>query len=127
MQVEVAPDYQRNAPLTIAVLPFTDHGNANFVVDKIPLTVRRKRQRAIWAWTDAQRLRRSMLGYLSEREFEVLNPIAVDVVLKSHGITDEAKLSQIDPRTRPLARRRRRGLWRSPQSRSATSAVANGY
>lgn len=98
MHVKVAPDYQRDAPLKIAVLPFTDDGNANFVVNKIPLTFRDKRQRAIWAWTDAQRLRRSMVGYLSRREFEVLNPIAVDVVLKSHGITDEAMLNRIDPR-----------------------------
>lgn len=97
LDVKVASDYQRNAPLKIAVLPFTDRGSANFVVDKIPLTRRSPRQRAIWAWTDAQRLRRSMVGYLSEREFYVLNPIGVDAVLKSHGITDERDLDQIAP------------------------------
>lgn len=97
LNVKVASDYQRNAPLKIAVLPFTDRGSANFVVDKIPLTRRDPRQRAIWAWTDAQRLRRSMVGYLSEREFYVLNPIGVDAVLKSHGITDERDLDQIAP------------------------------
>lgn len=97
LHVKVAPDYQRNAPLKIAVLPFTDRGSANFVVDDIPLTFRDRQQRASWAWTDAQRLRRSMVGYLSEREFYVLNPIGVDAVLQSHGITDEAKLNKILP------------------------------
>ena len=92
LHVKVASDYQSNAPLRIAVLPFTDRGSANFVVDKIPLTFRDRQQRASWAWTDAQRLRRSMVGYLSGREFYVLNPIGIDAVLRSHGITDEAKL-----------------------------------
>ena len=97
LHVKVASDYQSNAPLKIAVLPFTDRGSANFVVDKIPLTFRDQQQRAIWAWTDAQRLRRSMVGYLSEREFFVLNPIGVDAVLRSHGITDEARLNKVTP------------------------------
>jgi hypothetical protein len=68
------------------VLPFTDRGSANFVVDKIPLTFRKRQQRASWAWTDAQRLRRSMLGYLAGREFYILNPIGIDAVLQFHGI-----------------------------------------
>ena len=97
LDVEIAPDYQRNAPLRIAVLPFTDRGSANFVVDKIPLTFRDPQERAIWAWTDAQRLRRSTVGYLSQREFYVLNPIGVDAVLRSHGILDEVKLEKIPP------------------------------
>ncbi len=97
LQVKIAPDYQRNAPLRIAVLPFTDRGSANFVVDKIPLTFRDQQRRARWAWTDAQRLRRSMVGYLSGREFYVLNPIGIDAVLSAHGITDEEKLNKISP------------------------------
>ena len=97
LNVKVAHDYQGNAPLKIAVLPFTDRGSANFVVDKIPLTFRDHQQRAIWAWTDAQRLRRSMVGYLSEREFYVLNTIGIDAVLRSHGITDEERLEKINP------------------------------
>lgn len=99
LHINVAPDYLRHAPLKIAVLPFSDHGSANFVVDKIPLTSRDRQQRAIWAWTDAQRLRRAMVAYLSEREFYVLNPIGIDAVLESHGIKDEAALNEIDPRT----------------------------
>jgi putative lipoprotein DUF799 len=97
LHVKVASDYERNAPLRIAVLPFTDRGSANFVVDKIPLTFRNRQQRASWAWTDAQRLRRSMVGYLSGREFYVLNPIGIDAVLLSHGITDEADLEKVAP------------------------------
>jgi Putative bacterial lipoprotein (DUF799) len=97
LHVQVASDYQRNAPLRIAVLPFTDRGSANFVVDKIPLTFRDQQQRASWAWTDAQRLRRSIIGYLSGREFYVLNPIGVDAVLLSHRITDQASLERVTP------------------------------
>jgi len=97
LHVKVASDYQSNAPLRVAVLPFTDRGRANFVVDKIPLTYRDQQQRASWAWTDAQRLRRSMVGYLSGREFYVLNPIGIDAVLRSHGITDEAELEKVAP------------------------------
>ena len=97
LHVNVAPDYRRDAPLRIAVLPFTDRGSANFVVDKIPLTFRNRQERASWAWTDAQRLRRSMIGYLSGREFYVLNPIGIDAVLRSHGITDKAKLEKVPP------------------------------
>jgi Putative bacterial lipoprotein (DUF799) len=97
LHVKVAPDYQSNAPLRIAVLPFTDRGSANFVVDKIPLTFRDHGQRVRWAWTDAQRLRRSMVGYLSGREFYVLNPIGIDAVLRARGITDKAKLAKVTP------------------------------
>jgi Putative lipoprotein GNA1162-like len=97
LNVKVASDYQNNAPLRVAVLPFTDLGSANFVVDKIPLTFRDHEQRVRWAWTDAQRLRRSMVGYLSSREFYVLNPIGVDAVLRARGITDEAKLEKVTP------------------------------
>lgn len=98
LHVNVAPGYQNKAPLKIAVLPFVDRGSANFVVDKIQLTSRNRQERMIWAWTDSQRLRRSMVGYLSEREFYVQNPIAIDAVLRAHGIDDEAKLLKIDPR-----------------------------
>jgi hypothetical protein len=40
LHVQVTSDYQCNAPLRVAVLPFTDRGSANSVVDKIPLTFR---------------------------------------------------------------------------------------
>jgi Putative bacterial lipoprotein (DUF799) len=99
LDVDVAHDYELNAPLKVAVLPFTDRGSANLVVDKIPLTFRDHQQKMIWAWTDAQRLRRAMVAYLSEREFLVMNPIAIDAVLQSHGITDETTLEKVDPRT----------------------------
>ena len=38
-----------------------------------------------------------MVGYLSEREFYVINPIGIDAVLRSHGITDEEQLERITP------------------------------
>ncbi len=99
MKVNIAPDYQHNAPLRIAVLPFTDRGSANFAVDKIPVTFRNHDERVRWAWTDAQRLRRLMIGYLSTREFYVINPIGIDAVLRMHRITDEKQLDRLPPAT----------------------------
>src|SRR5579884_3971705 len=55
-KVEVKPEFLRDPPARIAVLPFSDEGSANFVVDKIPLTFRNRQQRYDWSWTDAQRL-----------------------------------------------------------------------
>ena len=90
----MAKDYEEHPPATIAVLPFTDHGSAQYNVNKIPLTFRNKQQREEWAWTDSQRLRKAFVAYFSEREFTVVNPIAVDAVLKSHGIDNEEELNK---------------------------------
>src|SRR5579863_334441 len=60
LNVHLAENYEQIAPLRIAVLPFSDRGSANFVVDKIPLTFRNQEQRADWAWTDANRMRRAL-------------------------------------------------------------------
>jgi hypothetical protein len=118
LDVNVASNYQSSAPLRIAVLPFTDRGSANYVVDKIPLTFRDQQQRARWAWTDAQRLRRSMVGYLSGREFYVLNPIGIDAVLGARGITDESQTRKSNTaEARFMARRRRRSVRRGPPLR----------
>ena len=92
LSVDVAPDYDQHPPAVIAVMPFTDRGSAQYTVDKIPLTFRNEAQRNEWAWTDAQRLRKAYVGYLSQREFTVVNPIGVDAVLKQHSIDDDTKL-----------------------------------
>lgn len=97
LRVEMASDYQDRAPAVIAVMPFGDHGSANFTVDKIPVTFRNQQEQDKWSWTDAQRLRRSMVGYLAQREFVVVNPIAVDAVLKKHGIDNMDKLRKASP------------------------------
>jgi hypothetical protein len=96
-KVETSPQYFKEPPVRIAVLPFTDIGSANFVVDKIPLTNRNKIERANWAWTDSQRFRRSLHGYLAQREF-ILTPLdGTDAVLRARGIDTPAKLYQISP------------------------------
>jgi hypothetical protein len=95
--VKVAPDYLKSPPARIAVLPFSDTGSANFVVDKIPLTFRNEEQRANWAWTDSQRLRRALVAYLSQREFLVANLKGVDAVLRARGINTPEKLNEISP------------------------------
>jgi hypothetical protein len=99
LDVEMAPDYEQHPPAVIAPMPFTDHGSAQYTVDKIPLSFRNEKERQEWAWTDAQRLRRAFVGYLSGREFTVINPIAVDAVLKSHGINNEEDLQKVSPLT----------------------------
>ena len=97
-KVTVAPNYLKDPPARIAILPFTDIGSANFVVDKVPLTFHNKKQRDSWAWTDAQRLRRALDGYLSQREFVVANVEGVDAVLRARGINTARALSQIPPK-----------------------------
>ena len=99
IKTRLAPDYEKVAPEKIAVLPFGDLGTAEYVVDKIPLTHRSADKRVDWAWTDANRLRRAVLGYLSEREFLVANSIQVDAILRIHGIDSEKKLGQVSPQT----------------------------
>jgi hypothetical protein len=96
--VDVKPEFLRNPPARIAVLPFTDEGSANFVVDKIAVTHRSRRQRDNWSWTDAQRLRRAMQGYLSQREFLVANLYAVDAVIGDRGIENMEQLQKVPPR-----------------------------
>lgn len=95
LNVTLASDYEEHAPATIAVLPFTDKGSAQYTVDKIPLSFRNKQQRDEWAWTDAQRLRKAFVAYFSEREFQVVNPIAVDAVLQANGINNDEDLRNV--------------------------------
>jgi hypothetical protein len=45
-KVETSPQYLKDPPERIAVLPFADIGSANFVVDKVALTHRSKIERA---------------------------------------------------------------------------------
>jgi hypothetical protein len=97
-RLNVAPEYETNPPERIAVLPFGDFGSANLVIDKIKLTHRNQQQRYDWAWTDSQRLRRAMQGYLAEREFVVANLSGIDAVLQQHGINSMAKLDKVPPR-----------------------------
>lgn len=99
IKTEIASNYDSDAPQRIAVLPFTDWGTANYVVDKIPLTHRDATERENWAWTDANRMRRAVTGYLAEREFVEANLFQVDAVLKEHGIDDEKKLDRVPPQT----------------------------
>jgi hypothetical protein len=97
-KVDVSPEYLRNPPALIAVLPFADEGSANFVVDKIPLTFRNQQERYRWAWTDAQRLRRAMQGYLAQREFLLANLYGVDAVIADHGIENMSGLEEVSAR-----------------------------
>ncbi len=97
LNLKVSKHYLEDPPERLAVLPFLDEGSAQYIVDKMPVTVRNQEQRRRWAWTDAQRLRGDMVGYLAQREFVVLNPIAVDAVLEEHGIDNGKKLAQVDP------------------------------
>ncbi len=99
LDTHLADNYDQAAPQKIAVLPFVDHGSANFVVDKVPLTFRNEKERADWAWTDANRMRRAVSGYLAPREFQEANLIQVDEVLREHGIDSEQKLKKVSPQT----------------------------
>ena len=97
IKTQVAEDYAQNPPRRIAVLPFVDHGSAQFVVNKIPLTFRDGDAQAAWAWTYANRLRRAMTGYLAQREFIIVNLHTIDTTLADHGITDWNALQSVSP------------------------------
>lgn len=96
-KVDVTSEFLRTPPARIAVLPFTDEGSANFVVDKIALTHRNRQQRYNWSWTDAQRLRRAMQGYLAQREFVLANLYGVDAVIQDRGIDNMEQLQGVAP------------------------------
>ena len=98
IKTQVAEDYAQNPPRRIAVLPFVDHGSAQFVVNKIPLTFRDKDAQAAWAWTYANRLRRAITGYLAQREFIIVNLHTIDTTLADHGITDWNALQSVSPK-----------------------------
>jgi hypothetical protein len=97
LEVEMASDYEEHPPAVIAVMPFCDKGSGNFTIDKIPITFRNTQAQNKWAWTDSQRLRRSVMGHLAQREFVVINPIAVDAVLQRHGINNMDQLRKTSP------------------------------
>jgi len=65
----VAADYQQAPPKKIAVLPFTDLGQGEFVIDKLPLLSRSDLERARWGWSHANHLRRAFAGDVATREF----------------------------------------------------------
>ena len=77
--------------------PLSITGSAQFVVNKIPLTFRDADEQAAWAWTYANRLRRSLTGYLAQREFTIVNLHTIDTTLADHGITDWNALQSVSP------------------------------
>ena len=95
LDVELASDYEEHAPATIAVLPFTDRGSAQYTVDKIPLSFRNQagalRLGLDRCPTAAQVVRRIPL----RARIPVINPIAVDAVLQSHGINNADDLDKV--------------------------------
>ena len=68
----VAADYQQAPPKRVAVLPFTDLGEGEFVVDKVPLLPRSDQDRARWGWSHANRVRRAFAGEVATREFTLI-------------------------------------------------------
>lgn len=99
IKTQIASDYEQEAPARIAVLPFGDHGSGQYVINKIALTHRTGKKLNEWAWTDANRLRRAVNGYLASREFEEANLIQVDTVLRERGILNENDLKAVPPET----------------------------
>ena len=64
----VAADYQEAPPKRIAVLPFIDLGEGDFVVNKFPLLPRSDEERERWGWSHANHLRRAFAGELATRD-----------------------------------------------------------
>jgi hypothetical protein len=97
------PTINKHPPKKIAALPFTDLGQGEFVVDKLPLLARSDQERARWGWSHANHLRHAVAGDLATREFTLIPPLAVDAVL-----ADRTGVSLTSISLAPRAR------WRSP-------------
>jgi len=93
----LASDYQAHPPRKIAVLPFADHGNGDYLINRLPLIDRNEGARNRWSWTHANRLRRAVTGALATREFVLVPLLAIDAVLADHGITNSDKLDAVPP------------------------------
>jgi hypothetical protein len=94
----VAADYQEHPPLRIAVLPFIDHGNGEYSVDRISLSFRKSEEQLNRsAWTRANRMRRSVSGEIGGREFAIVPLVAIDAVLTDRRIDDGSKLISVQP------------------------------
>src|SRR5271166_5702716 len=94
----LATDYQAAPPRRIAVLPFVDHGNGEYTVDKIPLSFRKSEDELNRsAWTHANRVRRSVSGEIGGREFEIVPLVAIDAVLADRKIDDWERLIAVQP------------------------------
>jgi hypothetical protein len=93
----IAGDYQERPPRKIAVLPFADHGNGDYLVNKIQVKSRDEKERDMWAWTHANRVRRALTGDLATREFVIVPMITVDAVLADYGITNWDQLNAVPP------------------------------
>ena len=99
IDMQILPAFRAAPPRRIAVLPFVDRGSGNYVLDKVALTLRDKKSLADWRWTDANRLRRVVDGFLSAHEFVTVPVSDIDAVLALHGIDDDAKLARVPPQT----------------------------
>jgi hypothetical protein len=93
----IAEDYQERPPRKIAVLPFADKGECDYLINKIPLKIRDPEELHKWSWTHANRARRAVAGELASREFVIVPLLTIDAVLAAHGITDRDKLNAILP------------------------------
>lgn len=94
----VATDYQEQPPRRIAVLPFVDHGNGDYMVDKISLSFRKSQEQLDQsAWTHANRVRRSVSGEIGGREFEIVPLVSVDAVLADRKIDNWDALMSVKP------------------------------
>ena len=93
----IAEDYQERPPRNIAVLPFANEGEGDYLINKIPLKIRDKEELNKWSWTHANRVRRAVAGELASREFTIVPLLTVDAVLATHGITDRDKLNAVPP------------------------------
>lgn len=93
----IAEDYQERPPRKIAVLPFADKGEGDYLINKVPLKIRDQEELNKWSWTHANRVRRAVAGELASREFVIVPLLTIDAVLATHGITDRDKLNAVSP------------------------------
>ncbi len=97
IRVWVKPAAALDRPLRLAVLPFVDRGSGNYILNKLPLTHRDPQALAQWRWTSANRLRRLMHGFLSQRQFDMVPLPEVNAALAAHGVATDLDLARVPP------------------------------
>ncbi|MGD9896430.1 MAG: GNA1162 family protein [Candidatus Methylacidiphilaceae bacterium] len=95
--VHISPRFAESGPSRIAVLPFTDEGTGNYVLNEIQWPGRKGEALDVWRWTHSQRLRRMVHGYLAAREFDLIPVPQVDAALAAHEISSDRLLEGVEP------------------------------
>ncbi len=85
-EFKISDKFYTAPPRKIAILPFDNLVGGNYILNEIPIPRFSKKKENDWNWTYANRLRRFFFGHFAAREFEDIELMYVDKVLKELDI-----------------------------------------